>query len=117
MRKGVVVPAVSALLIIAVFVGKPYFQKQAVITTAQDAIKRHLVDPGSAEFKIEKVVYSSISGTVCGEVNSKNRAGGYVGFRRFIWNVLEGKESIAVSEERIQDDFSISDWAIFCKPQ
>ena len=43
------------------------------------AVVRDFYDPGSAEFRsIEK---STIG--YCGEVNAKNRIGGYVGFEKF----------------------------------
>lgn len=58
-----------------------------------------LVDPGSAQFRSIKVfldvptskirVSGSISPTtnvVCGEFNSKNRMGGYTGFKYFYWD-------------------------------
>lgn len=46
---------------------------------AEAAVKQRLTDPDSAQFQavVEKGDY------VCGEVNSKNKAGGYDGFRRF----------------------------------
>ncbi len=48
---------------------------------AQDMIRSQLIDPGSAQFRN---VQGRGDAAVCGEVNSKNRFGGYVGFRRFV---------------------------------
>ena len=92
-------------------------KKDEILVRAQDAIKGVLVDPDSANFKIEKVKVSSAAATVCGTVNSKNRAGGYVGFRRFIWNVYQGEEQFAISGEDIFPKFHISYWDIYCKPE
>lgn len=47
------------------------------IRKAHDAVKENLFDPNSAEFRNDRVMDD---GTVCGEVNAKNRMGGYVGF-------------------------------------
>ncbi|MBC6982903.1 hypothetical protein [Caulobacter sp. 17J80-11] len=57
----------------------------AVVVGAQKAVKEKLTDPDSAKFR-SLSVYRQSSGVkvVCGEVNAKNRAGGYNGFERFI---------------------------------
>lgn len=47
---------------------------------ATQNVKNLLLDPKSAEFRNLRVSHSDY---VCGEVNSKNRMGGYVGFVRF----------------------------------
>ncbi len=73
--------------------------KQAIEQRAKDDIKARLKDPESAQFKIEKVSLdhaevvvikgkneSFVQNVVCGQVNSKNSFGGYVGFKHFIWH-------------------------------
>ena len=45
-----------------------------------------LLDPQSAQFRNEKIA----GGFYCGEVNSKNRMGGYAGFNRFIVRTEDG---------------------------
>lgn len=69
--------------------------RQYVIHSAKLAVTNKLVDPQSANFKDIFVR----SDKVCGEVNAKNRMGGYVGFNQFIarktpdgWWVLIDKE-------------------------
>ncbi|MGE5565886.1 MAG: hypothetical protein ACM3YN_07015 [Parcubacteria group bacterium] len=61
------------------------YSNVSVISAAESAVKAKLVDPDSAKFR-NVVVRQQSSGTkaVCGEVNAKNRAGGYKGFERFI---------------------------------
>lgn len=51
------------------------------------AVEQQLVDPGSAEYRDLKEIEESRAGgsSVCGEVNSRNRMGGYNGFRRFFF--------------------------------
>jgi hypothetical protein len=46
---------------------------------AEIAVRKELTDPASAQFQnvVAKGEY------VCGEVNSKNKMGGYIGFRHF----------------------------------
>lgn len=43
---------------------------------AEGQVKEHLTDPQSAQFKNKD--------GMCGEVNSKNKLGGYAGFQRYI---------------------------------
>ncbi|WP_023628574.1 hypothetical protein [Pseudomonas soli] len=54
------------------------------IDRAREAVSEQLTDPSSAQFRNER---SKKDGWVCGEVNSKNAMGGYVGFKRYtvIW--------------------------------
>ena len=51
------------------------------ITEAKRAIERNLSDPSSAQYRNVKNYISS----VCGEVNAKNKFGGYVGFQQFTY--------------------------------
>ncbi|MCL8299371.1 MULTISPECIES: hypothetical protein [Pseudomonas] len=54
------------------------------IDLAREAVAEQLTDPSAAQFRNER---SKKGGWVCGEVNSKNAMGGYVGFKRYtvIW--------------------------------
>lgn len=55
-----------------------------------DLVKQQLIDPDSAKIqKLTNVVNSKGKESVCGEVNSRNRMGGYAGFRNFA--VIEHK--------------------------
>lgn len=51
------------------------------IEAAQALLHDGLNDPASAQFR--KLNFNPAGGTVCGEVNAKNRMGGYVGFTPF----------------------------------
>ena len=58
------------------------------VSAAKEAIKGELSDPGSAQFRSVRVGAATTAretGFVCGEVNAKNRMGGYVGYRRFMY--------------------------------
>lgn len=44
-----------------------------------EAVRERLYDPESARFRGVRAVYAGY----CGEVNAKNRLGGYVGYREF----------------------------------
>lgn len=59
-------------------------QRQLYVMEMQDRVKSKLKDPDSAQFR--NAFYSEAIGVpvTCGEVNSKNSLGGYVGFQRFI---------------------------------
>jgi hypothetical protein len=51
------------------------------VKAAKEAVLDQLIDPQSAQFTNVRKLGSF---AVCGEVNSKNRLGGYVGRRKFI---------------------------------
>ena len=57
--------------------------EQVPITEAQTYIKTLLSDPFSAEFRNSH----TSGGCVLGEVNAKNKMGGYVGFAGFYYNM------------------------------
>ena len=52
---------------------------------AKELVAAQLFDPSSAQFR-NLYVSTRNPGVICGEVNGKNRFGGYVGFRRFVAN-------------------------------
>ena len=73
----------------------------AVMAAAKQAVKRKLLDERSARFRdVSVVVQASGMKAVCGEVNSKNRAGGYAGYQHFI---SAGTESTTYLEEQVPD--------------
>jgi hypothetical protein len=55
--------------------------KSTPLKAHREYVKEHLNDPDSSVFKRDRV---APGGTYCGEVNSKNTFGGYVGFQRVI---------------------------------
>ncbi|MFW2039290.1 hypothetical protein ACG92Y_12385 [Acinetobacter ursingii] len=60
--------------------------QKAQITLAETKVREKLLDPDSAKFRNQ-------NGN-CGEVNSKNRMGGYVGFSRYIYFPDDGTVAI-----------------------
>lgn len=70
--------------------------------SAREAVKAELSDPASAQFRdmhTYKLSFSSTDVTppmtpggnsVCGAFNARNRLGGYVGFRHFIFDATSG---------------------------
>ena len=65
-----------------------YFKYFKPIAEAKEAVRDLLNDPDSAKFyKVKKVVntYNQIT-YICGEVNAKSPAGGYVGKELFLYN-------------------------------
>lgn len=71
---------------------------------ARAAVVEFMIDPNSSELRkiktyagirIQKIYPSdasiSLTDLVCGEVNSKNRMGGYVGFKPFFWTSHDKK--------------------------
>ncbi len=74
------------IVIVSILVGVLFVAGcNRVQSQAEDLVRMQLVDPNSAEFRAMRVVRDQYgSNAVCGEVNAKNRAGGYAGFRRFM---------------------------------
>jgi hypothetical protein len=77
-----------------------------MIAEGQDRITGRLNDPESGRFR--NVFVSPRGRAVCGEVNAKNRMGGYVGFRRFI----SAKDKSGVEEDETY--FAESNWVARC---
>ncbi len=61
-----------------------YADDSALLKRAKAAVKEQLNDADSAKFRNLKVRNGDKGKIVCGEVNAKNRFGGYVGFQHFI---------------------------------
>lgn len=53
----------------------------------RSVVSSELFDPNSAEFRNEFV---SKAGYYCGEVNAKNRMGGYIGYKRILVSAANG---------------------------
>ena len=82
----ILIIAVAAIALIAGTVA--YFKHFKPIAEAKEAVRDLLNDPDSAKFyKVKKVVntYNQIT-YICGEVNAKSPAGGYVGKELFLYN-------------------------------
>jgi len=63
-------------------------------------IKSSMFDPDSAQFRNMRI---SLNGqSLCGEVNGKNKMGGYVGFKRFV--VLQGSPIVESDDMRATFD-------------
>lgn len=72
---------------------------------AREFVGGVLKDPGSAEFRNQR--------GLCGEVNSKNSLGGYVGFKRFI---AATKEMVVFENDgrMTPGDFETA-WSMHCR--
>jgi hypothetical protein len=64
-----------------------------------DGFSDKLTDPTSAQ--IRKLARSTKDGIVCGEVNAKNKFGGYVGFVPFTAGVILPRALIVMPERRV----------------
>lgn len=78
MRKAI------AVLFFMVF---PTLAASDPVDLAKEAIKNQMKDPESTQFRnVRQTVNSLGSQYICGEVNSKNSYGGYVGFKYFAYS-------------------------------
>lgn len=61
----------------------------------EEAVRNVLVDPASAQFQaITAHPRGGTAETYCGEVNARNRMGGYDGFKRFVFIPATGEVRI-----------------------
>lgn len=68
-------------------------QDTSEVAAAKTAIQGLLTDPNSAQFRaVEMHTSKAEPVSVCGEVNAKNRMGGYNGFQKFYY-VIATKEA------------------------
>lgn len=75
---------VSLMLVLAACGGCVQVQDMRFNWKAKAVLTGALNDPDSAQFRNVVVVRHGELLTLCGEVNAKNRMGGYVGFQRFM---------------------------------
>lgn len=72
-----------------------------LIAQAKQTIAAEMIDPSSVQYRNVRTVRQIVGGKpvtiVCGEVNSKNRMGGYVGFAKFAYEptILHGAVSLS----------------------
>lgn len=87
----------------------------------KDIVKNLLSDPDSAQFR--EIKQSGKDKDVwCGEINAKNRVGGYVGYTRYVLQTIGFEEmkprdvfvSRFLTERDSQSEFQ-SAWRLFCE--
>lgn len=81
----------AAVLVAASVMAAVTYQDWARASAARQTISAQFNDPSSAQFRHDRF---EKNGWFCGEVNAKNREGGYVGFKRFASGGKSGKQYI-----------------------
>ncbi|MND45337.1 hypothetical protein D3C80_361940 [compost metagenome] len=62
---------------------KEQIRQSAFVTEAQTKLTSELIDPASAQFANLRIANVDGRDILCGDVNGRNRFGGYVGFTAF----------------------------------
>lgn len=84
------------------------------VAEVKKVVRSQLIDPSSAQFRNVAVMSRLTGESVCGEVNGKNRMGGYTGFKRFVTSVSnEGAVFIETSHEEAPEFELI--WRLQCE--
>ena len=101
---------VAAIVLIAGTVA--YFKHFKPIEEAKEAVRNLLKDPDSAKFyDVEKVVNTHLKKeSICGQVNAKATAGGYVGKKMFLYDI-KTKVAFIIPESKPKkqtEEFSFS---------
>lgn len=94
-----------AVLVFCVSLLIPKYDVWFVYPAKRALINDHLKDPDSTKYRNERLS----DGGLCGELNSKNGSGGYVGFRRFI---AQSKDVIYLEESGPIIQPSHADWML-----
>lgn len=79
--------------------------QEKTIAAAQDSVKRGLKDPDSAKFQNLRIANYNNGKVVCGEINTKNSYGGYVGYERFV----AGISGAEIFDKKSDEDQNIND--------
>lgn len=74
---------------------------QRFATAAKKELTKDFFDPDSVNYRGVYITDSDSSQTLCGEVNGKNKAGGYIGYKPFI--VYYDKKQNAFSSSKINN--------------
>ena len=88
---------VGFLMVVALLVGLVIAYRTYLVHSLRANVLMQLNDPDSAQFRNEVYVgpWTMEKGVLCGQVNSKNRMGGYVGFKAFS---ATSKDALIMSE-------------------
>jgi hypothetical protein len=94
------------------------------VNRAKATLTEEFNDPESANFRRLSVTQDKAGRTLCGEVNAKNRMGGYVGYRRFIVSYSSAEDKFTGTQmenpeprselDRIRVDLFTSTWQTNC---
>jgi hypothetical protein len=82
--KRMVQVAGAVLVVLGAVVAYRYY----MVSSLRGPVMAEMVDPESAQFRGERYFgpWTVSGGILCGQVNAKNRMGGYVGFKYFSGN-------------------------------
>jgi len=99
-KKKLNIAIAAGALLVAVSIGGYFYYP---IYTIQEVVRKPLLDPVSAQFS--EVKFYRSSGYGCGYINAKNRAGGYVGRKRFVAS-LDGE--VVIDPTQKSNDVPVS---------
>ena len=89
--------AIAALLCVAMLGGCAAYDEYQFKHEAIEALGQHLFDPESAQFRdLHVIVREDTEYSLCGEINAKNRMGGFVGFHRFYVMAIDNGHTRAI---------------------
>lgn len=88
------------LLVLAIALAGAYGYRWYLMSELRKPVLAELNDPDSAKFRNERLVspWTVSNSILCGEMNAKNRMGGYAGFSAFYVSTLGGKRTVEVGD-------------------
>jgi hypothetical protein len=75
------------------------------LSKARKSILSELKDPGSAQFRDVRKGTDEDRARICGQVNSKNGYGGYVGFQKFVY-FPDSDESVILDDDFVSPSYA-----------
>ena len=101
MRKVISGLALAFLVLAAGIWG---YRQFVLIPALRAPVLARMTDPDSAKFQSETYVgpWSATNGTLCGQVNAKNRMGGYTGYH---WFETVGQSVIFIEDDSLKEMF------------
>lgn len=78
--------ALAVVVLVVIGVAAAFAWRWRMIADLREPILAEMNDPDAAQFRNERIIspWDSSDAMYCGEVNGKNRMGGYVGYEGFV---------------------------------
>lgn len=97
------------ILVVLLLLCAPFAYRTHMVGQMTQPLRQGLFDPDSAQFRNMRLVsnWQKDSSVLCGEMNARNRMGGYIGFVKFV--VLTPRLYYIDDDELVQEVCTVMD--------
>jgi hypothetical protein len=99
---SIIVGGVAAIAVLLVFSPFAASEEERLKEAVKETIREAAFDPDSVQFRNVVLKPSFQRSIICGEYNAKNRLGGYVGYKPFVFNGPELGVLTMVTDEQYE---------------